>query len=376
MAIAGAVRFCQNNFLRAPWATVTSSSSEAGYSFTQSLTENRYEYWRPSGNFEITSANRVISINDGADKTVNLTIAAYATGVALASHIQTSLNAASTNWTCTYSNTTRKFTIGRVSGTSILRFTVTANATWDTLGYTQVTDTPAGTGLAAVEARNHTSEWFKVDFGAPVEVGFIGMIGRPDGGIGLSAGATVKVMANIVDDFSSPPINVTVTPEDTGVFKFLDGLTPTYRWWKVEIFDRETPVSTGADGYQFTQVYLGDYVTPETVNFRVGFSAIQEDPALVQTSQTGVGFYKIYPKFWRFESLTAEYISDEDRAAVLKVFRDLGVSVPLFVSLDPLVQVSQSLGEFTKFMRFETAPRLNHILRNLYSFDASFREVI
>lgn len=369
MTIDNSVRFCQNNFLQADWAGVTFSSTSTTYPSSNALEIERYKYWRPSGLFEVTALNNLIYINDGTNKTVTLTAGPY-TPTTLASHIQTQLNASSTNWTCTYSTPTRKFTIGRSSGTRLLRFSQTTNASWDMLGYTQVADTDPGTGLAATEPRRHTSDWVRADFGVPVTPKFFAMIGPTDEEIGFSDNVVLTVKANIVNDFTSPPLNVTVSLDRGNFFKFFDGLTTTYRYWEIRWTDRES-----LSDWTITQVYLGDYVAPVMRNFSIGFSAILEDPTVVQNSVSGVGFYRLFPKYWRFESLVAEYIEDDDRDELLRVFRELGVSRPLFVSLDPKVEISSSLGEFTKYMTFETAPRLIHILRDLYNLELSLREV-
>jgi hypothetical protein len=373
MAVDGAVRLCQNNFLAASYATVTFSSGVTGSLGANALLPERHKRWIPAGAFEVTSSNNTIYINDGSNKTVTLTAATYTTGASLASHIQTQLNASSSLWTCTYSSTTFKFTIGRSSGTRSLRFTQTTNAAWGMLGYTNAVDTDPGTGLTAANVRRHTSEKVTVDFTTAVTPKFFALIGPADDDTYLTSNATVTIRGNITNSFSSPAITISATIESDGsFFKFFDGLTTTYRYWQIEISDREND----EDVISINQLYLGDYVTPATRNFSPGFSAVHEDPALVQASTSGVQYYRVLPKFWRFESLTAEYVSDDDIAELRRAFRELGASVPLFVSLDPLAQVSASVGEFTKYMRFESPAQINHIFSNYYAFNCVFREVI
>ena len=119
------VRFMNNNFLE---RSFTFSSEQASFPGSNLVNTSRSGVWKPAGNFEVKSTNKNIYINDGADKTVTLTEGSY-TYATLAAHIQTRLNAASSNWTCTYDNVlTFKFTITRSSGTKVLRKSQTTNA--------------------------------------------------------------------------------------------------------------------------------------------------------------------------------------------------------------------------------------------------------
>jgi hypothetical protein len=44
--------------------------------------------------------------------------------------------------------------------------------------------------------------------------------------------------------------------------------------------------------------------------------------------------------------------------------------------LDPLVQVSSRLGEFSKYVVFDAEPRMRHVRYDLWSLSMSLREVI
>lgn len=373
MAVEGSVRFGNNNFAAADWATVTFSSARSGSPGSNSLDPARFKRWIPGGYFLITASNNLIYINDGSNKTATLTAAGYTSPSALATHVQTQLNAVSSNWTCTYSSSTGKFSIGRSSGTRSLRFSQTASAAWDTLGYTVLVDTDPGISLTAAEVRSHTSEIVDFDFSAPVTPTMFAMFGPADDTVGFSDDATITLKANIANDFTSPGLSLTLTPDQGNLIRFFDGLITTYRYWRLEIEDRK---QLNTSGLQICQIYLGDYISPTTRNFSVGFNATLEDPALVQSSLSGVNYYRTLPKTWRFDSLGVQYISGEDRTELIRLFKELGVGTPMVVSLDPLAQVSASVGEFTKYMTFDVAPSMTHILRNLYSIQMALREVV
>lgn len=95
------------------------------------------------------SFNDRLYINDGSAVAVTLTAGSYATGALLATEVQTQLNAASSNWACTYSVSTRKFTISRSAGTAQLLWSTgvagsTARSVAVTLGFIHGTDKTAG----------------------------------------------------------------------------------------------------------------------------------------------------------------------------------------------------------------------------------------
>jgi acetylornithine deacetylase/succinyl-diaminopimelate desuccinylase-like protein len=173
------IRFCANNLAAGSGATCTASSANASYPLSNVLDNRRWKTWRTNGNFTITAGtNDKIYVNDTANVTATLTAGNYSGGAALAAHIQTQLNAVSTNWTCTYSSTTYRFTIGRSSGTATLRMTVTTAAAWSTIGYSRATDLAVGTGTAAETMALHTSESVVVDLGAGQPTEFFSIVGQ------------------------------------------------------------------------------------------------------------------------------------------------------------------------------------------------------
>jgi len=345
------VRFCQNNYAAAAAATLTASSYVSGFPLANIVDSNRAKKLLFQGAFVISSTNKKIYINDGSDKTVTLTEATYTSGTLLAAHIQTQLNASSSNWTCTYSNTTYKFTIGRASGTRSLRFTQTTDAAWSTLGYAQVSDTDPGTGLTAANVRIHTSEKITIDMGAAVAVNAAIIVWAADTAAHLSSLATITLKGDSVNTFTSPAVSRTITLESTGLFDMLDDLSDTtYRYWQWEFTD---PTNPNGPQIPIHQLYMGTYVTPSEHNFSLGFSRRLVDPSESQKSVSGVTFWRRKKRYWEYSGLTANFQRDSDREDLEAMLLELGTSTPVFVCIDPLVNVSNSLGEFTKYMAFK-----------------------
>lgn len=363
------LRFMANNFLE---STMTYSSQVTAFPATNSINTSRSRVWKFGGNFEIISSNKKIYINDGSDKTITLTEGSY-TYSTLASHIQTQLNASSSNWTCTYNNSaTFKFTINRSSGTAVLRLSVTTDASWDTLGYTGTSDrsTPA---FVADEQRNHTSEWIKCDLGVPQLATFVGIISGIDEIFSLSEEASVKIQANNIDYWVSPPVDVTVDIGDISAMKILDDdVVSNYRYYRVQIIDRRNYL--GPEGMRIAYIYVGDHTTITTSNMARGFSKELTDPSNVLQSESGALFFETKPRYLTISGAQVQLLSGDERRELEQLFYDLGVRTPFFVSIDPGEEVTGTLEELTRFVVMTRSPTLEHIIRDYYNISFEMRE--
>lgn len=367
------VRFLNNNFAASSGTTLTASSEQTGFEIENAVDPQRFRLWSPSGSFTIDSTNNKIYINDGSNKTVTLTSATYTTPTLMAAHIQTQLNASSSNWTCTYSTTTYKFTIGRSGGTRTLRFSQTTGAAWSTLGYTGSGDTTTGVGLAADEVRIHTDEWVHVDLGFAREVTAFIFIGAA--GEAFTVTSTVTVMASNTDNFSSPDLTVTVTPDRDGAYRMLDDQAgTTYRYWKIKWSD-PTNIEITSTGFRINQFYLGDYVSPTTRNVNTGFKPTLVDPSAVSVSENGGMFFRRFTKYWMLENLVIQYLESTDRTDLCDMYEDLGKTTPFFIVLDPLEAISSRVGEFIKYVVF-TNWETDQFIFDQFTLSFSCREVI
>lgn len=358
-----------NNFLD---SVFTYSSQLSSFPATNAINKSRSKIWKPAGNFEITSTNNKIYINDGSDKTITLTSGSY-TYATLASHIQTQLNASSSNWTCTYNNTTTfKFTIDRSSGTEVLRLSQTTNAAWDTLGFTGVSDTSSAP-FVADEQRNHTSEWLQCDLGVPQLATFAAIISGIDELFTLSQTATVKLRANNIDLWTSPPVDITIPVGDASVMRMLeDDNEATYRYWRFEIIDKYNP--NGPEGFEFAYVYIGDYTTITLSNIAQGFTKELVDPSVQLQSENGALFFETRPRYLGISGCQIQLLSGSERKEIEQLFYELGVRDPFFVSIDPGVEVTEDLEELTRFVVMTSPPTLENIFRNYYNINFEMRE--
>lgn len=361
------LRFHNNNFLLNQF---TYSSQQAAFPATNATNTSRSKVWKPNGNFEVTALNNKLYINDGTNKTITLTIAAY-TPESLATHIATQLNSASSGWTVTYDTSlTRKFTIARSSTPKILRKSQTTDAAWDMLGYVGATDITTGT---ADEQRNHTSEWVQCDLAIPQLATFCGIISGIDKIFSLSQMATVKVQANNIDYWVNPPVNVTIPILKTSSMAILDAdVTTTYRFWRIEIMDRTNYL--GPRGLELAYIYLGDHTTMTLTNMATGFSKELTDPSTLLQSENGALFFEKRPRYLTLSNCAIQLLREDERIEIEQLLYDIGTREPLFVAVDPDVAVTKSLEELTRFMVMTRSPTLDHVLRDYYNVSFDMRE--
>lgn len=361
-------RFFNNNFLLNQF---TYSSQQTSFPATNATNTSRSRVWKPNGNFEVTALNNKIYINDGSNKTATLTIGAY-TPESLASHIQTQLNAVSSNWTCSYASTTTfKFTIAN-SGSVTLRKSQTTNASWDMLGFVGAVDITA-TSFPADEQRNHTSEWVMCDLAVPQLATFCGLLSGIDSIFTLSQYATVKLQANNINLWTSPPVDITIPILKTSAMKMLDDdVTSTYRYWRVEIKDRTNYL--GPRGLEFAYIYVGDHISISLTNIATGFTKELTDPSTLLQSENGALFFEKRPRYLTLSNLSIQLLREDERLDIEQLFYDVGTREPMFVSIDPGVEVTKSLEELTRFMIMTRSPTLEHVLRDYYNVSFDMRE--
>lgn len=358
-------RFCNNNQVsELDAANITVSSELANFPFENSQHDSRYKVFKFAGNFTIDNTNNLIYINDGSDFTASLTVADY-TYSTLATEIATALNVVSSNWSCTYSTTTRKFTISN-TGSVTLRETQTTNAAWGALGFTDGTDHTA-LSFEADESRNHTHESIIYDLGVPRPIDFFSCIGLIGENLTISASATVTLKGSTVSNFTSPGVTVTPSRTESGFFHFEDTVDMSYRFWEFKIIDQFNTV--GPEGINISHIYLGDYET-FTRNVGIGIGKTLNDKTVVKQSDSGAKFFREKTKFVNFSNLKMQRISRTDRNDFEVMFHDLGISKAFYLSIDPTLAISDAFDDLTKFVRFDSSPPFVHALND--TFDVTF----
>lgn len=351
---------------------VTYSSQLSSFPYSNSQLDLRAKVYKFGGRFTISASNKEIYINDGSDKTVSLTVGEYTTPVLLASHIQTQLNASSSNWTCTYSTTTFKFTIAH-TGSAVLRLSQTTNSIWSTIGFTTNIDL-TNTSFTADQIRVHTTESIIWDLGASSNITFFAIIGLINETFNISSSATCKLYANSLNSWTAPPLDVTLTRSDKGIFHFLDDLTTsTYRWWKFELTDIS---NTLGPNISLSHIYLGDYVTFLERDVAHGYNKTMIDPSTVTTAESGALYFDTKSKFASFSELRLDILKRADKDALESLFYRTGKTIPFYCSIDPLSYYTDTIDELTKFVYFSSEPNFIHTFRDMFSTSLNLREAV
>lgn len=363
------IRFCDNNFITES-NIIDYSSSDIFFPYTNCAKQERTKLWKPTGNFEITTANNKLYINDGADKIVTIPAGQYESPSILAQQIQTQLNTVSSDFTVTYS-ASFKFVISR-SSAFILSLSNTTNSIGPTIGFTSTLDI-IGTTATANVVSIHTSEYLLFDFGYSRSVDFASIIGPIDEVFSLSSTAVVTIKGDNINDFSSPAFTKTIPILDSGAMCFIDDADSAFRYWKLEIVD-----STNNNGPALSigHIYLGDYRTLTSRNLENGFTMDYVDNSKSTEGETGILYFDQKPKYKTFSSMTLGYLERDDRKQIMAMFEALGLSNCLYVSLDPTGCFSDSLDEFTAYCLFSKEPSFRHIIRDIFSVSVEFREAV
>ena len=371
------IRFMDNNLGELTSGQIAYSSQLSAFQGSNIINKFRSKVWKPAGNFVITaSSNDKIYINDGSDKTVTITAGSY-TPDTLATEIQTQLNASSSGWTFDYDNTAGEFKFRFAHASAhTLRFSQTTEAAWNDLGFMLSGDETISTEREADEQRNHMYESVIWDLGYNAPVTFFGVISPLDEIFSISEQATIKLQANNLNEWDSPPLDITLSRTDLGIYNFLDSTVAdtAYRFWRFYFEDKFN--SNGNEGFSISYIYLGDYTTLTTTNVQIGIRATTQDPSLRTTSEAGAIYFDRKTKFMTYNNANIALLDKSGRQTLNQLFYDYGTTTPLFISFDPMLEISDTLDEFTKYLIFNTAPNFTHVKSQYFNMSLDLREVL
>jgi len=372
------IRFLDNNFAELTSGSITYSSELAAFPGSNSINKFRSKVWKPAGNFVITaSSNDKIYINDGSNKTITITAGAY-TPDTLATEVQTQLNASSSGWTFDYDNTAGEYKFRFAHGSShTLRFSQQTEALWDDLGYALTADETISTERKADEQRNHMYESVIYDLGYNAAVEFFSVISPLGEEFTISDQATIKIQGNNLNQWTSPPLDITLTRSENGVFYFFDSIADSsYRFWRFYFEDKYN--ANGNEGFSLSYFYLGDYttITTNNTNIQVGINKTIVDPSLRTESEGGAIYFDKKTKYTNINNGLIALLDTSSRNDLEQLFFDFGTTTPFFVSLDPRTCVTDNLSDLTKYVVFNSPPRFTHVKSQYFNMSLNFREVL
>lgn len=369
----GQVRFMAENLLTTGYNALTSSAINPSYPITNLTSKFRGRPAKFAGTFIIDATNLNLYINDGADKTAVVATGTYTSRTTFATAIQTALNAVSSTFIVTWNSVTHCFVINH-TGAFTLRLSVSTNAIHNTIGFTGVTDLTLGSVYSGDQKRFHWPyEWVKVDFGYAPNIGFLGIVSDSRYVFSLTENATVKVQANTIDDFTAPPVDLTLVLTTKGILKFFDDDEYSYRYWRITIID-----NTSTDDATLGYVYLGEFhkFGDDTVDDRryrynaQGATNYTEDRSEKSVSESGQ-VYALEKQLQKcYDDIAIQMMDPDNRDMLDDIWSRFKTVHPFFISIDPKLEISNNLTDFTFLCTFNEKPEYNHQSGN--KFNTSF----
>lgn len=289
--------------------------------------------WRSVVGWNIVAGfNDKIDITEGGtgDAIATLTAGNYATGALMAVQVATAINAAATDntWTCTYSTSTYKFTIGhdnvQTGGLEWDGGASAATSAGECLGYDTSADDTGATSYVGDDATYKSREYIQFDFAAAKSVKCFGLEGT-----NLPSDATITIWADSTTTFT-PDFTDTI-PQGTDTDLWFEWISvQTYRYWRIILDD-----ISNDDGYTEIGVpWISSYTEPgRSVEQR--YQEPRQELSRVAVADQGSHYVDIKPtrKGYnvQFRSLSA---SDRD---ALELFADFAVTGRnFFWGYDPL----------------------------------------
>lgn len=349
---------------------ITSSSELATNPIENLIDKRRAKTFKFAGNFKIDNTNNKIYFNDGSDKTITLTNGNYLAS-ALISHIVTKLNDVSSNWYGSYSTTSFNFSIGN-SNSVTLRFSETINAVWNTIGFDNLSNESALEFIAPQQRNHFPHEFIAIDFGAILPATGFFLIGKSGELFSLSNSANVKLKANNIELWDSPPLEINIDVESDGIYFHIDKIVNDthYRFWRIEIEDM---FNFNGPEIELSYLYLGDHGDISR-NLQNGFTASYEDMSEEVKTISGAKFHYELKKYLTLSNVNFLALDKADRDTLTRAFLINGISNPFFIAIDENNCISNLPSEFCRMVNFSKEFNLKHIIYDKFTLDLQLSE--
>jgi len=267
--------------------TVSASSSQSAAPAAWIKDQLRSKAWRSEEGWNVVSGfNDRLDFSDGTTRAASLTAGNYATGDAMAAHIQTQMNAVSSTCVVTYSSSTKKFTISRTGTLSLLWSTGTnaSRSIGACLGFDTSANDTGSSSYTGDTVAYKSREWIKVDLGSALSVQAGVVINH-----NLETDGTITLQGNASDSWGSPTVDQALSGDGDIRAAYIS--TQTLRYWRLLIDGVENDAT-------YTEVgvwYAGPYVEP-TVCYSVGLRKNYEQLSDVLVGISGAHFQDERPQ--------------------------------------------------------------------------------
>lgn len=365
------IRFMANNFLETGYADLEMSSSKLNYPFLNALDpKQRTRVFKFSGRFLIEEdVNDKIYVNGN---TYQIPADNYEDGDALSEAIVDVVP----DITCFYNPVDKEFSMAGDGTSMTLNLSSTTESIWQTIGYSTGPDVTTGASVdqAADMIRCHwPNEEIIVDFGYLAQIGFVGLITDLAEEFSIPEGAEIRIQANTVNSFTSPPLDQFIPWYPTGAFKFIDDVSDSaWRYVKLTI-----TCPTHNKDVEIGYLYIGDYQKlPDDRNVSTGFDLDFFDASDLSSSDDGQLYGNDKTPLRVFRSLQVDLARPEASYFLKRLYKLKQKSIPFFVALDPKMYLSHTFDEYLALVRFSDPPQYKHVARNLFEFGFELREAL
>jgi hypothetical protein len=239
------------------------------------------------------------------------------------------------------------------------------------LGFSTAADRTGALTYTADTLNLHDYEFMKWDMGTAVNPKAFIISGLRNTAFKISSTATVKLQGSTTDSWTSPEYEYTLTYNEFGMSVFgLTGLhTSALRYWRLYISD-----PTNIYGYvEISNIYLGDVVVTSQGAVQFPLNTSLQEIGQRTLSRSGVA---LFDKIQVTEVIDFEWalLNKTDKDTLEDFVRDVGMSTPFFVALDPNEVFSGELERHVRYVRFDSGPSFSLIAPNVFSSSWTLRE--
>lgn len=356
----------------------TASSAQANFPITNiNEKQRRSKVWRSNGFFDVTSSNNTLIFEETAATplTATIAVAEYTSIAAMSSAIDAALTAAgASNYTVLNDSTTNfkfRITSDGAGGGGILNLLMAnaSNTCEDLLGFDSV-DLSGALTYDSDFLRINSNESILWDMGISTNPQGFALIGPRNRPLGVSIDSTIKLQANITNNFSSPAFETTLTYNSKALLvENEDGLADqNYRYWRL-LFDDQN-----SNGFvEVGSVLLGNFIDPARGRAQFPFESSYTDRSTTIFAEGGESFSDIREHSQNF-SIRWLGLQKEDTDELDLLFENFQTAIPFFVSMDADAVFTTSSNRNLRFVKFSSPPSYRLLSPNNFAYTMNFRE--
>lgn len=327
-------RILDENYLFQDDAQVSSTSQDPNFPIENLAKHFRSKIWRSAGFFVVTSDRNKIDFIEtpmGPEFTAIIPIGNYLL-LDLAEEIATQMSSVGDeDYVVTYDSATGIWTI-ETEGTYLELLFATGTNEAETfapvIGF-PILDFEDDLAYDGSQVAIHTEEAILIDLAVTSPVDSFALLFDPMRDPVFSTEAVLFLQASQTNSWLSPALEVTLSIDyDHNVATHFFNSVQNYRYWRVKMVDPHNP-----NLYVEVPKLVLSRSTQLSQGPQMGFKNEIEDQSTEIKTPYGHKYFDLYP-FGRSQDFTFEFLPEADVEILESIFRKVGKSVPICVSLD------------------------------------------